>query len=179
MKEGKCLDCDYNGPLIAGRCQSHYKRHRAAVNKKKPETIEVRSIQKYNNRSISWLIKKATQVFNKYIRERDSNGDSFTCISCGELKSLKQIQAGHYLSAGHNGVVRFNEDNVHAQCIRCNTYLSGNQLKYRENLIKKIGSERLELLERIAKQSGHRWDRFGLIHLIETYKQKIKDYDIR
>lgn len=86
---------------------------------------------------------------------------------------VNQMNAGHYKSAGHNGAIRFNEDNVHGQCVRCNMHLHGNEVKYREGLVRKIGVEKVELLESFARQV-HKWDRFGLIYLIENYKAKLK-----
>lgn len=82
------------------------------------------------------------------------------------------MNAGHYKSAGHNGSIRFNEDNVHGQCVRCNLHLHGNEVNYREGLINKIGIDKVELLESFARQM-HKWDRFGLIYVIETYKAKL------
>ena len=43
--------------------------------------------------------------------------------------------------------LRFNEDNVHKQCQPCNTHLHGNLLSYRIELIKKIGQDKVDLLE--------------------------------
>lgn len=84
------------------------------------------------------------------------------------------MNAGHFLSAGHNGVIRFNEDNVNGQCIRCNKHLHGNAAEYRKNLVKLIGEERVMILESTAR-AKHKWDRFGLVNVIETYKAKCKN----
>lgn len=130
-------------------------------------------IKKYQKKTISQLIKIAEKHFNKYIRHRDDQGGYFTCISCGVPKSLGNMNAGHYMSAGHNGIVRFNEDNVNGQCVHCNLHEHGNLIRYRENLVKKIGQQRVEMLESTSRMA-HKWDRFGLIHVIETYKGKCK-----
>jgi hypothetical protein len=37
------------------------------------------------------------KLFNKRIRERDSDGIRFTCISCGQTKPVEQMNAGHFL----------------------------------------------------------------------------------
>lgn len=136
--------------------------------------IEAKVIQKYTKVSTPKLIQRATKYFNLYIRHRDSHGDYFQCISCKEVKSIHQMNAGHYLSAGNNGPVRFDEDNVHGQCIRCNMHMSGNLLGYREGIIQKIGKDRVETIEKKSKMRGFRWDRFALIEIIETYKLKSK-----
>lgn len=132
--------------------------------------MKATAIDKYSKKSYAELKKKAVNVFNSWIRNRDRN---LGCISCG---SFNQIQAGHYYSAGHYELLRFNEDNVHSQCLRCNYFLSGNLTHYRENLIKKIGIERVEMLDELAKvskrQRGKVQDRFMLIEILEKYSKK-------
>lgn len=88
------------------------------------------------------LVQKLQTIFNKYIRLRDKNDP---CISCGEAN--RTFHAGHYVAVGAKYGLRFNEDNVHKQCSRCNTFLHGNLINYRKNLIKKIGVDRVEALE--------------------------------
>lgn len=129
--------------------------------------MKATTIDKYGKKSYTELKKKAVNVFNSWIRKRDAN---LGCISCG---IFNQIQAGHFYSAGHYELMRFNEDNVHSQCLRCNYFLSGNLIHYRENLIKKIGIERVEKLDELAKiskrQRAKTNDRFMLIEIIEKY----------
>lgn len=131
--------------------------------------MEAKQIKRYINRPIPWLIAKATEVFNAYIRKRDENEP---CISCG---SWSQRQAGHFYSGGHYPELRFNENNVNGQCLRCNLHLSGNLIEYRKNLIKKIGIEEVEKLDQIVaitRQTGYKWDKFRLIEIIITYSNK-------
>lgn len=125
------------------------------------------NIEKYSKYSVPELIKKATLKFNKFIRLRDHGKP---CISCG---SYTELQAGHFYSGGHYSCLRFNENNVHGQCKRCNYFLSGNLNEYRKNLVKKIGKEGIDELDRIAaqyKRIHHKWDRFTLIEIIEKYR---------
>ncbi|MFA6057273.1 MAG: recombination protein NinG [Taibaiella sp.] len=138
--------------------------------------MHANTIQKYQKRTPAFLIKKATEVFNEYIRLRDQDAAQrvFFCISCGLPKPLEQLQAGHYMSAGHHAAVRFDEDNVHGQCIRCNMHLSGNQANYRNALIRKLGLEKVEFIEMRAKMVS-KWDRYSLIEIIETYSEKVKE----
>jgi len=88
-------------------------------------------------------LKLAQAAFNAYIRERDKDR---SCISCGTYNG--KMNAGHYMSVGSTPELRFNEDNVHKQCERCNTFYSGNLINYRIELINRIGQERVNLLER-------------------------------
>jgi len=83
--------------------------------KKKKMQAELETVQD--------LVKAAQLVFNKYIRERDKEQP---CISCKQKP--KKVNAGHFWNANNHWNVRFDEDNVHVQCERCNSYLSGNLL---------------------------------------------------
>ena len=115
-------------------------------------------------------IKIAQQVFNKYIRLRDAGN---VCISC-QKKPLKE-NAGHFYNANNHWSVRFDERNVHLQCEHCNTYLSGNLIEYRKQLINKIGIEQLTLLELEANKT-RKFTIDELKEIINKYKLKIKHY---
>ena len=115
------------------------------------------------------VVKAAQIVFNKYIRERDK---AQPCISCGSQP--KKENAGHFWNANNHWNVRFDEDNVHLQCERCNSFLSGNLIEYRANLISKIGQERFEQLEARARVT-RKFTKDELKELIKKYKKKIAD----
>lgn len=115
------------------------------------------------------LIKLAQQVFNQYIRLRDQGKN---CISCNTKP--KKENAGHFYSAGTHTNVRFDERNVHLQCEHCNSFLSGNLLAYRENLLAKIGIEEFERLTVDAMQT-RKYSREELKEIIAIYKNKIKN----
>jgi hypothetical protein len=66
--------------------------------------------------SLPNLLKKAQTVFNAYIRLRDKDNG---CISCN-TGSVEQ--ASHFYSAGQFTALRFNENNVHGSCLRCNYF---------------------------------------------------------
>jgi|TARA_B110000027_G_C15936878_1_gene219438 hypothetical protein len=126
------------------------------------------TINTLKKKTIAQLKAIAVTHFHKFIRNRDHGSP---CISCGKFSTL---QAGHFYSAGHNPVSKFNEDNVHGQCVRCNLYLSANLIPYRQNLIEKIGQERFDKLElkvQISKRLGYKWDKFFLLEIIEKYKK--------
>ncbi len=141
--------------------------------------MKVRIISKYENKSVPQLKTIATQYFNKFIRLRDSEDGYGRCISSGQtlIVPSENAQAGHFYSSGAYPQLKFNEDNVHLQGKSDNYFKSGNLLEYRKNLIKKIGIERVEELDRIAEESKRqkfKWNRFYLIEIIETYKAKLK-----
>ncbi len=117
-------------------------------------------------------IKLAQQVFNKYIRLRDAGN---LCVSC-QKKPLKE-NAGHFYNANNHWSVRFDERNVHLQCEHCNTYLSGNLIYYRENLLKKIGIEEFENLSAEATKT-RKFTIEELKEIIATYKKKCKELEL-
>lgn len=122
-------------------------------------------------KTLAQLKKDLTKVFNAYIRQRDSIGEQFTCISCGETKSISQMNAGHFYASTFSAV-RFDEDNVNGQCIACNNFKHGNLLGYRDGLLKKIGQERLTRLE-IRRHNEAKYDKGTLEILIKKYKSMI------
>ena len=87
--------------------------------------------------------------FQKLRRMEEANDEGYVqCISCGKIFSWKEVHGGHYIPR----TVRTTEldpDNVWPQCNKCNTYLAGNIFGYRQNLLKKIGKERVERLENL------------------------------
>ncbi len=137
---------------------------------KKTEISPSKPSKSKDDKSIPELIKLATIVFNKWIRNRDTiNSKSFICISCHCIKSVDVMQAGHYLSAGSNSSIRFNDWNVNGQCLECNCFKDGNQKEYRIGLIDKIGKAAVESLEESANLN-YKWDREFLLGIIKKYK---------
>lgn len=106
------------------------------------------------------------RVVNDYIRDRDLiNGEG--CISCGRTNALAW-HAGHFRTVAKASQLRYNPDNINLQCIECNTHQSGNTGPYRINLVKKIGSERVETLEN--DNSIHRYTREELETLRKQFR---------
>jgi hypothetical protein len=119
--------------------------------------------------TIQELIKKAQTTFNTYIRTRDRNE---LCISCNKPLKAK-FDAGHYFNANNHWAVRFDENNVHGQCVECNQYKHGNLLNYQIGIQKKIGPEALINLHSIA-HDVRKFTRDELNEIIIVYKEKTK-----
>ena len=119
-------------------------------------------------KSLGELHKEAQPEFNKYIRLRDKGQP---CISC-QRHHTGQIHAGHYRSVGAAAELRYNENNVHAQCAPCNNHLSGNAIDYRINLVKKIGLSAVEELEGPHKPA--KYTREAILLIKAMYKAKVK-----
>ena len=117
-------------------------------------------------------IKRRTQgIFNEYIRLRDK---AMPCISCSNHSD--KLQAGHFFPVKGYDALRFDEDNVHGECPRCNLFDDAHLIYYQDNLKDRIGQERLEILKAKAKalkQAKIYFTKEELLSLQETYKNKI------
>lgn len=125
---------------------------------------------KKESETVQSLIKKLQPIFNEYIRLRDKDKP---CISCGrELKG--KFDAGHFYNANNHWSLRFDELNVHGQCVHCNQHKHGNLLDYRNGLIDRLATWEFKYLEQESKKTK-KYTREELRDLIKEYKQKIKE----
>jgi hypothetical protein len=129
---------------------------------------EIRQMRE-NIKSVSAYRRELQKVFNEFIRLRDSKEP---CISCGKPLPMK-YDAGHFYSVGSYPNLRFNEDNVHAQCVECNQHKHGNLLEYAPRLTERIGFERASKLM-VLRNEPLRLSLEEIKQLIEQYKWKVK-----
>ena len=126
-------------------------------------------------KSLPKLKSELQILFNSFIRKRD---EGLPCISCGKYKS--DIQAGHFYAVkGYDGL-RYFEDNVHGECSGCNCFDESHLIGYGENIIERIGEERLAALKQRAadyKMNGYKWSRSELEEKIAYYKLKLKQWE--
>lgn len=131
------------------------------------ERIETkRKLEQY--KPLEYWLKKAETACNAYIRARDPD----ECISCGVTYS-SAWQAGHYISVGANKTLRYNEDNIHKQCIQCNMHKASNATAYRIRLLEKIGRERVEWLE--SWHSPVKMTREAAEEIAAHYRAKLRE----
>tara|TARA_R100000951_G_C2596215_1_gene166728 strand:- start:480 stop:872 length:393 start_codon:yes stop_codon:yes gene_type:complete len=117
------------------------------------------------------LIKKLDTVFSKYIRLRDADTEGYCrCSTCGEVHHWTKIQAGHFISRKHYAT-RWNEENVHAQCVACNVFRYGEQYKFSLYLGDKLSKELLEKSRLIAKFTD-----IEIKEMIDDYNDRIKQF---
>lgn len=161
-KQSKCKVCDTTYLKSSMRhtvCSPACSTKLLGLKASKPE--KARALKK--TKTLADWKKTAQTVFNTYIRIRD---ESLGCISCGT--KLASFHAGHYCSVGSHPELRYDEDNVHKQCATCNTFRHGNLIRYRQNLILKIGVERVERLE--GKNPAKKYTIAELEELISLYR---------
>ena len=120
------------------------------------------------------------KVFNRYIRLRDTENGYGVCISCGKNKPFEDLDAGHFFAKQGNDGLRYDEDNVHAECRKCNRFDDSHLIPYQDNLLAKIGLCRLNALKeksREYKMGFFKWDRSEIEEKIKEYKIKLKEYE--
>ena len=123
--------------------------------------------------TLSTMVDRLDTTFSKFIRLRDAMpSGTFRCISCGQIKPLEQADCGHFHSRTHMST-RFDEDNCNAECRFCNRFSADHIIGYRENLIKKIGLQKFQLLEVKAHQTK-KWSMFELEQLNKYYRARIE-----
>lgn len=123
----------------------------------------------------SKALAKADKWFSLYIRLRDTKPWNFKygrCISCGKLIPFGQGDCGHYNNRAHMST-RFSELNCNFQCRACNRFDEGNIQGYRRGLIKKIGLEKVEMLEAMKYQTN-KLSVFDLNAIADYYKKEAK-----
>lgn len=180
MRKRKCTGCKNRFPadtmhkFNAGYfhsfdCAVDYGKEKGKKLREKQEKkdhTKAKKALKDNDRSFQ--LKKAQQIFNKWVRLRDEGND---CISCG--KPPKKKNAGHFKSRGGFPELRFEPLNCHLQCEHCNTHLSGNLSLYRISLITKIGIDKVEWIE--GPHDAKKYTIEELKKIQELYKRKIKE----
>ena len=105
------------------------------------------------------------------LKYSDSNGVC-KCYTCGDSKSYKEQQCGHYISRRYLST-RFFEKNTKPQCVKCNIFQEGNKPKYTLHLIKEYGRGVLDELDQLSHIQV-KYTRDKLSSMIDHYKREIE-----
>lgn len=184
MKDKKCIVCGElfkpfrtTARACSSKCAIEYgirqtaKREQKKVSEYKAELRAMKRAEKEKLKTYSQRVNEVKVIFQKYIRLRDANQP---CISCGATTS-SVWDAGHFKKAELYSGVIFHEHNTNKQCGKCNRYLGGNELKYREGLINKIGLNKVTELEALAEATRVRkYTDLELLEIKTRYRMKIK-----
>lgn len=152
-----------------------YENRKRKMMEKRIRDIEWKKPLKKNVVSVSKsrLKEKLLTLIQKYVRLRDSNKQWIgRCISCWKLVHRTKADGWHYISRMYKWTA-YDERNINLQCKYCNWMLNWNQLEYRKNLIKKIGLEQVEELEK-NKNNKIDYSLQELYDLIDSYEKLIK-----
>lgn len=154
--------CSLDCAIIKGR-ETSAKQARAEASSKRTSHRAAKIKAKTRG---DWS-SEAQSAFNRFIRLRD---DGKPCVSCGSFTGKKN--AGHYRSVGSAPELRFEEANCHLQCEKCNSYMHGNLINYRIELINRIGQEAVDWLEGAHKPAKYTIQELQNIKKIYTLKAK-------
>lgn len=91
--------------------------------------------------------KSLDLIHAKVVKLRNATPRGVICVVCNNYFDIKVINLGHYIKRGVFGL-RWDDDNCHPQCPRCNEYHNINSDPYREALIEKIGEDKVLFLEK-------------------------------
>ena len=140
--------------------------------------------------TVASLHKKLQPIFNHFIRLRDTQvvlpfvlGETRepgtrwgTCISCSKELPYEQLQAGHFVPVASCYYLRYDEDNVNAQCAGCNKWRHGNPFGYMIGLAIKIGQ--YEVFELVKSRTKSRQYTVELLtEAIEYYEKKVEEME--
>lgn len=152
MAAAKCTDIIEKKGYCSVECLAEHVRSARKASTARKERKAMREAKERVKTRQQWL-EEAQSAVNKYIRLRDAGKP---CISCDRRDDgTHQRHASHYRSRGACSSLRFHEDNIHASCAQCNGVMSGNILEYRIRLVRRIGIDRVEWIERQPK--SYKW----------------------
>jgi hypothetical protein len=156
--------CSPKCAIEAAKIRAEAKEKKDWSKRKKEGLEKLKTLSEYE--------KEARIPFQKYIRERDRGKP---CISCGVEKD-DLWQGSHYFKAEIFSGLIFDERNCHKSCLRCNLYLNGNELGYREGLVKRYGEQYVKDLE-IEKDPArnYKYSKGELLEIKKLYKAKLKE----
>lgn len=98
-------------------------------------------------KGVAYWDKKLWTEFSKFIRQRDADHAGYaTCFTCDVVKPWQEMDAGHFVSRNAKAI-KYDEQNVHAQCKSCNGFHGGMAYEYGKRLDEKYGKGTAENLE--------------------------------
>lgn len=174
VKPRKCKVCKTKFMPTYGTLQAVCSPKCAAKEAKEIEDRlwrERKKSMKEKTKTVTEYEQDAKDEFQRWVRWRDRD---LPCISCGTEKATIW-DGGHYFKAEIFSGLIFDPDNVHKQCRQCNRFLGGNELAYRDGLIKRYGEQFVKDLE--AKKDSHRNHKYTkqeLIDIKEYYSSLLK-----
>lgn len=127
--------------------------------------------------STSAAMRTADKWFSLYIRARDVNDNGVVlCVTCGKPMHWKiSAECGHFISRIKK-LTRYNPQNAHPQCTRCNhkLYGGGEQFRHGQYIDKRYGagtSVGLLLISRLQCKLSRVW----YINESEKWREKFNE----
>ena len=155
--------CGHECAVIYTRSQSVAKRKRAINLRTKNDRERIKTISDHK--------RQTQQIFNNFIRLRDSDRP---CISCGQSPNQGQRHASHYRPRSTASQLAYNFLNCWASCAQCNGVKSGNISEYRLALVKILTPGQLAGIENNTQKV--KYTKEYLKRLQDILKRRIKLY---
>ena len=111
------------------------------------------------------IIKELDALTSLYVRKKEKK-----CFTCGKRLLFRKRQAGHYIARSVLAT-RWNTDNVHVQCAKCNVDLGGNIDQYGE----KLPPETRKYLDAIYDKYKHGKLRAPSLKEMTAYRDYLKE----
>ena len=117
------------------------------------------------------LVKELDNIFSRYIRLRDCNRNWIVvCPLCWAKIPRKKAQNMHFISRGVMRY-RYNEENCHAGCMRCNVILNWNYIEYTLYMINKYWKTKVE--EMRSNKQVYKIGTPEIKSMIEYYSEEV------
>lgn len=119
--------------------------------------------------SLQSLKSEADRVLSRYIRKKYADHRGLVeCVTCGIYGDWRSMDSGHFISRRYSAL-RYDERNVHPQCIFCNRNKHGNLKMYRQFVVERYGPEILDYY-RVKCMTPQKLTKPYLSSLILKYK---------
>lgn len=121
-------------------------------------------------KTLKYWKNKIDKPFHEYIRRRDADNSTgyCKCITCNKPIHFTESDAGHFIGRQHLAT-RWEENNVHSQCRKCNRFEYGRQYEYSLALGSELSEELLLASRQIFKRSD-----FEYLEIFEYYTEKLE-----
>jgi len=127
------------------KCKIDYANKHLNKKAKEKKQVARKAIKQFNNSDKIVLKRNAQMLINKYARLRDQLENGYRCCTCPHTTG--QMDGGHFLPTSGYSAIRYNINQIHQQCKRCNRFNGGMPKEYRVFMINKYGLEYVEKLE--------------------------------
>lgn len=139
--------------------------------RRKKRHLNIHKLRLETAKTPKQLRNKLTEVFNRYIRERDGK-----CMM-GEMWSGCRggIDAGHVIPISRSRAVRYDEENVFGQCRYHNLVHVYNDRKYEAWYVQTYGADKFTELVKRSRAPFKNYTVQELKDLIAKYETKLNE----
>jgi hypothetical protein len=131
-------------------------------------------VQRGNKKEKDWK-RDADRLFSLLVRQENADEDGIVqCCTCGRRHHWRKgMNCGHYMVRQHQST-RFDRQNTDVQCVYCNHFNEGEQVKFGEFLDKKHGEGTAEAMQLKSKMRCNR-TQMEYKYLCEKFTKELTD----